>query len=278
MPAWILVSNVSRHVQKDKLRKLFAHLGDIRQLVLKPADDGSPTTEAAIEFAKSDDARVAVLLDGTPFLDTALAVAAYQDEDQLQRIARTLRIDRVPLDANVDTLKALFAEAAVDGIRRMRMGNGTDPDTALGYAFVEFGNPEQKEAAVARMEGAALGEQQLIISNSRIAISKGKSGGRPPLVLAMAAALSSSAPPTAPGSVDGGSGTPMRGDSRSRGPGAAGETRSRRYDDMDVDRYRDRDRDDDRGRYDDHRRGGGYRNSARNHSRERSPDAKRARR
>ncbi|KNE55029.1 hypothetical protein AMAG_00967 [Allomyces macrogynus ATCC 38327] len=173
--AIVKISNVSQFVEEDKLRKLFAHLGEIKSLALK-----SSAHECTIEYVKPGDALLALQLDGEPFYDRALAVEplpAPLDEDQLARIARTARIDNVPASVTLEQLRQVFAQA--DGVRRMRLGNGTDAMTGLGYAYVEFTGPEFQKRALAKLDGMAIEGERLKLSPSRIAISKGKAP-RPP--------------------------------------------------------------------------------------------------
>ncbi|KAJ3374933.1 hypothetical protein GGF31_005655 [Allomyces arbusculus] len=172
---WVSVACASQFVEEDKLRKLFAHLGEIKSLALK-----SSGHECTIEYVKPGDALLALQLDGEPFYDRALAVEplpAPLDEDQLARIARTARIDNVPASVTLEQLRQVFAQA--DGVRRMRLGNGTDETTGLGYAYVEFTSSEYQKRALTKLDGMAVEGERLKLSPSRIAISKGKAP-RPP--------------------------------------------------------------------------------------------------
>ncbi|ORZ33701.1 hypothetical protein BCR44DRAFT_203505 [Catenaria anguillulae PL171] len=182
MPSnWIVITSVSRYADEEKLRKLFAHVGEVQSIHVVAPEGSSPTSQAAIEFVKPDEARVAAHLNGIEFLDSILTVEAHRDEDQEMRISRTLRIDCVPLGVDSDKLRA-FLDPLVDGIRRMRIGSSVDPETNLQYAYVEFSSAEHQMAAVEKLPGRKMDGSALRVSPSKIAISKGKHPSRPSIV------------------------------------------------------------------------------------------------
>ncbi|KAI9222218.1 hypothetical protein BC828DRAFT_404230 [Blastocladiella britannica] len=172
------VKNISSYAEEEKVRKLFAHFGEIRSIYLTPEPASATGGHvAAIEYLRSDDARAAVHLDGVDFFDTQLQVEPWRDDDQMMRIARTLRVDYLPLGCDTETLKTSVFEPQqlAQDVRRMRLGNGSDPNTNLGYAYVEMTDPTVVGTAIQSLAGTTLEGVALSFSPSRIAISKGKS-------------------------------------------------------------------------------------------------------
>ncbi|KAJ1513829.1 hypothetical protein HMI55_005190 [Coelomomyces lativittatus] len=154
----VKVTEISEFVKEDSLKKLFSFIGDLRHVSLKRSKSSS-TFEAVIDFIQPEDAKLALHLDGLYLLDRNLHLELYKDEDQLNRIARTLRVDHVPFQHTLDGLKTVFE--AVEGVRRMRLGNGTDKDTHLGYAYVEFVSSEHAQLAMRKLDQVEFQGQKL---------------------------------------------------------------------------------------------------------------------
>lgn len=170
MSTLIKITDISEFVKEESLKKLVSFLGELRHLSFKRTK--ASTFECVVDFIHPEDARLALHLDGTLFLDRILKLDLYRDEDQLNRIARTIRVDNVQPDISLEQFKEFFSN--VEGVRRMRMGNGIDKETQLGYIYVEFTTFELAQKAMRDMDQQEFHGHALRITPSRIAISKGK--------------------------------------------------------------------------------------------------------
>ncbi|KAJ2661525.1 hypothetical protein GGH99_006940, partial [Coemansia sp. RSA 1285] len=74
----IRVSNISRHVGREVVERLFSFVGEIARLDVRPSSINPEVREADVEFSDAASVRAAVFLTGTEVADRALVITADQ--------------------------------------------------------------------------------------------------------------------------------------------------------------------------------------------------------
>ncbi|KAJ1894008.1 hypothetical protein LPJ66_005435 [Kickxella alabastrina] len=76
MSCRIKVTNISKHVDKEILSKLFSFLGQVATLTIRPSVINPEVQEASVDFHDAASAKAALFLSGTELADRALIVAS----------------------------------------------------------------------------------------------------------------------------------------------------------------------------------------------------------
>ncbi|KAI7831042.1 hypothetical protein BX661DRAFT_204631 [Kickxella alabastrina] len=76
MSCRIKVTNISKHVDKEILSKLFSFLGQVVTLTIRPSVINPEVQEASVDFHDAASAKAALFLSGTELADRALIVAS----------------------------------------------------------------------------------------------------------------------------------------------------------------------------------------------------------
>ena len=168
----IFVSNLSRQIDKPKLRSIFNKFGKIREIRIVLKKQPSVSCFAYIDFYSEESAKNSLQLDQTVVDHEKISVAISDPSKRNVRQIdyRVIYVSNLPLSATEEMINDVFGKHGdIRGVRLVYKENSR----FKGSCFIEFASEEQGKSALT-LNGTPLEGRVIAVTVSDPNIRKGK--------------------------------------------------------------------------------------------------------